>query len=377
MRGIPIARVLGFEIRVHLSWAIILAVIVVSVASQVEQISPGVDAPVRWLLGAIVGGGFLASAVAHELGHAVAARRAGLAGGVIVVYFFGGTTNAAIEATRPRDEVTVGLAGPAVSIAIGVVLVVAGVLGVGVAGPVGVAAQIAAVLGVLNLVLGVVNLVPAFPLDGGRVVQGLAWARTGDPRRAMRVAARSGRLVGYGLAVLGIAIVLTIDQLDGLMLALIGWFLTSAAKQVEQRAQIDELLDEVRVGDVMDAEVASVAPGLTLDTFAGQMLDGTVGPALPVLRDQEVVGVVGASQLRRVSSKRWTELRAEDLMTGSAELPRVEPDTPLRAAFDDLRRTGLDGLPVIGAGGLAGVVTRRGVVDALRERARLRGTTLT
>jgi CBS domain-containing protein len=103
------------------------------------------------------------------------------------------------------------------------------------------------------------------------------------------------------------------------------------------------------------------------------MLDGTVASSLPVMRDNELVGIVGASQLRRVGQKRWTEMRAEDLMVGLDKLPLVEPETPLRGAFDELRRSGLDGLPVFGSAGFAGILTRRAVIRTLQERAALKG----
>jgi Zn-dependent protease/predicted transcriptional regulator len=376
MSGIPVARLFGFEIRVHVSWALILAIIVVSVASQAEAIAPEIEAPVRWLAGAVVAVAFLFSALGHELGHALAARRAGIGGGTIVVYFFGAPATPGVEAPRPRDEVVIGLAGPLVSLAIGVGSVLLAALVAPSGGALLLVGQIALVVGVLNLVLGGINLVPAFPLDGGRVVQGLAWARTGDPDRAMRIAARSGRLFGWALAAFGVAWVLVNDEIDGLMLVIIGWFLTSAARQIERRADLDALLENILVSEVMDPDVTTLPAGLTLDTFASRMLDGSAAPSLPVTRDNELVGVVGASQLRRVGQKRWSEMRAEELMVAMDRLPLVQPETPLRRAFDELRRSGLDGLPVIGAGGLAGVLTRRGVLEALRKRAELSGTPL-
>jgi len=376
MSGIPIARLLGFEVRIHLSWAIILAFIVVSVASQVESTEPTVETAVRWMIGGAVAIGFLFSALAHELGHAVAARRAGIAGGPVVVYFFGGPTTPGVVAPRPRDEIVIGLAGSLVSLGLAGLLVLVAALVAPVGGPWLAIGQIALVLGVLNLVLGAINLVPAFPLDGGRIVQGLAWARTGDPRRGTRAAARSGRIVGWFLVAFGVAVVLASNEIDGLLLSITGWFLATAGRQVERGSDLDELLDGVVVADVMDVDVSPVAAGLTLDTFAGQMLEGRVAPSLPVVRGAELVGVVGASQVRKVGQKRWAGMRAEDLMIGTDRMPRVEPETPLGRVLDELRRSGLDGMPVVGADGLAGVITRRGVLDALREQAELRGVTL-
>ena len=376
MSGIAIARLLGIEIRVHLSWALVLAVIVVSVVSQIAAMDPGVDAPVRWAVGAAVAVVFFGSAVVHELAHAVVARRAGVHVTSIVVLFFGGTAAPGIEAARPRDEIRIALAGPVASLALALPMLGIGAALVALRGPAVVLGEVVVAAGLLNLLLGGINLLPAFPLDGGRLVQGIAWARTGDPTRAVRVAARSGRLLGWLVTGLGFAVVLLVSPVDGLMLGVLGWFLSSAAGQVERRALFDDLLEGVPVSDALERDAPEVNAGLTLDTFASRMLDGTVSPSLPVMRDRELVGIVSASQLRRVRRQRWAELRAEDLMVAIDTFPPIAPDTSLRRVLDELRRTGVDALPVMSAAGLAGIVTRRGVVEALRQRAALRGMSL-
>ncbi len=179
MNALPVARLFGFEIRVHVSWAIILALIAVSVVTQVGLLAPDASPAVGWLIGAVVAAGFLLSALAHELGHAVAARRAGLPGGPVVVYVFGGAAGPDLETTRPRDEATIALAGPLVSLAIGFAFVAVFLLTLAAGDPqAGVTAtigRIAVVIGLLNLLLGLVNLLPAYPLDGGRVVRAIVW----------------------------------------------------------------------------------------------------------------------------------------------------------------------------------------------------------
>lgn len=376
MSGIAIARVFGFEIRVHLSWAIVLAVIVVTTVAQIEAVEPSVAESMRWIIGTGVALAFFVSAVLHELAHALVARRAGVHTTVLLILFFGGTTLPGVEARRPRDEVAIALAGPLTSLGLGLGLVLVGLATAELRGPIVAFGEVALAVGLLNILLGGVNLLPAFPLDGGRLVQGLAWAQTGDPRRAIRIASRVGRMLGWGVAGLGLAVIVLVDALDGLMLAVLGWFLTTAARQVERRAVFDELLDGVPVSDALERDAPEVRAGLTLDTFASRMLDGTVSPALPVMRDSELVGIVSATQLRRIRRQRWSEMRAEDLMVGTDSLPRIGPDASLLSVFEELRRSGLDALPVVGAAGLAGIVTRRGILEALRQRAELRGVSL-
>ncbi len=368
MSALPIARLFGFEIRVHVSWAIILAVIAVTVVTQVGTMAPESSAALRWTLGAVVAGAFLISALAHELGHAIAARRFGAPGKTVVIYFFGGAATPTLEMKTPREEIVAALAGPLVSLLIGAILMAVARLGSALGGDAPeIVGQVALVVGVLNLALGLVNLLPAFPLDGGRVARAIGWARTGEPERGLRVAARVGRWIGIGLGVVGVVLILTMDSADGLMVAVAGWFLVSSSRAVERTAAVDALLRGLSVGDVMDREVKSVPAGLTLDTFAAQVLD-LPGGSLPVVDGMNLVGVLGERQVRRVRRDKWSATRAGDLMTAAAGLPAIDPETTLRAAIDHLHRMGLDGLPVLEAGRLAGVVTRRAVAEAIRVR---------
>ena len=123
----------------------------------------------------------------------------------------------------------------------------------------------------------------------------------------------------------------------------------------------------------MDREVSSVAPGLTVDTFALQVLDGSSSPSLPVVQGDELVGVIGATQVRRLKPARWAETRTGDVMVGGDAMPRMAPETSLRTALDELHRTGLDGLPVMEAGSLAGIVTRKAVAEAIHDRLQTKG----
>src|SRR5688500_3577215 len=376
MNALPIARLFGFEIRVHVSWAIILAVIGVTAATQATLVAPEIGITGGWIIGGVVAASFLLSALAHELGHALAARHVGLPGGPVIVYFFGGAATSRLETTRPRDEVLVALAGPLVSLVVGCGLMVVALLGelVG-TGPLFVIGRVALVAGVMNLLLGGVNLLPAFPLDGGRIVRGVAWARTGDASRALRIAASSGRYLGILFATAGIVAILVVDSVDGLMLAVCGWFIVSSASAVERSADVDVMLEGIRVADVMDHDVSGVPPGLTLDTFADQILDGSAQPSVAVLRGTDLLGMVGVKQVRRIRRDRWAETRAEDLMVSGDALPSVGPDTSLRDALDRFHRSGLDGLPVLEAGALTGIVTRRAVAKALAEAGRDRPRT--
>jgi Zn-dependent protease/CBS domain-containing protein len=377
MNGIPVARIFGFEIRIHLSWVLIVAVITILAQMQAETAAPSMSPPLRWAVGAIIAGAFLLSVLAHELAHGVAARRLGLEVGPITLYFFGGSASFQIESDRPRDEAIVAAAGPVVSIAIGAALAALALL----LGTVGEAllravASILLVMAALNLILGGINLVPAYPLDTGRVVRAIVWARTGDERKGARIAARTGRAIGWLLIAFGIALMVVDDTIDGLMLALSGWFLGSTSRGIDRRLIVQDLLTGVSVEDVMEREVPSVAPNLTVDTFGDRLLEGGDGSAMPVLDAEEIVGLIGATQLRRLRRGAWATTRAEDLMVSPPRLTFLDARDTLWSALDRLRRTGLDGLPVVDAGALRGIVTRQGIAETIQSRAKLRGVTI-
>ena len=377
MNGIPVARLFGFEIRVHPSWILIIALVTVLVQLQAEAAAPGLSEIARWVVGAIIAGAFLLSVLAHELGHGVAARGLGIEVGPITLYFFGGSASFQLESDRPRDEAIVAGAGPVVSLAIGGLLAaVALALGAGGDTVLKAVADVILVIAALNLILGGINLVPAYPLDTGRVVRAIVWARTGDERQGARVAARWGRAIGWLLIGSGITLMIINDTVDGLMLALTGWFLGSASRGIDRRLIVQELLRGVSVEDVMEREVPTVAPNLTVDTFAERLLEGGEGSAMPVLRDEVIVGLIGATQLRRLRRGAWATTRAEDLMVAPPRLPFIQARDTLWSALDRLRRSGLDGLPVVDAGTLLGIVTRQVIAETIQSRAKLRGVTI-
>ena len=377
MSGVPVARLFGIEIRVHLSWIFIIAIITVTVGGRLGQLEPSADATLAWFIGAVASLGFLATVVMHELAHALVGRKAGLHVEAISVHFIGSPATVDVRAETPRGEAAVALAGPMTSFTLGLLLIGLAVLGItsGVE-PLRVVGDALFIIGVLDIVLAAVSIVPAFPLDGGRLVRAIVWARTGDDRRGAQAAGTVGRWVGWVLIAAGLVIILTGDTVDGAMVGLIGWFLGASARSVDRWLLLEGLISGVSVGEAMEPKLETITPQLTLDTFGSQVLDGTLGPALPVLRDDLLVGMVGALQLRRVPQRDWPRTRTVDVMIDVADLPLVGPEEALSDGLELLRTSRLDGLPVRDGATLRGVLTRRSVSIALRARADLRGVTL-
>lgn len=375
MIGVPVARILGIEVRLQLGWVLVVALVAALATVQVAEVDPTVQPVVQWLLGGVVAFGFFLSALAHDMSHALLARRRGVEVRSIVISFFGGATPLDPASPNPGDDLAIAVAGPAVSIALGAALAL-GATTLGAAGGAAlVVAQVLAVLAVLNLILGLVNVIPAYPLDGGRIVRAFAWRRTGLERDGWRAAGATGRIVGTLVIFVGVAVILVGDVTNGAMLALSGWFLLLSSRAIRERVKVTDLIGELSVGDVMERDGPTVHPGLTVDTFAGQLLDGEVSTtAIPVLRDEEVIGILGVRQVRRLRRGDWATARVEDVMARPPRLPMLDPGEGLVGAVERLQRAGLDGLPVVEKGRLVGVLTRRSIGLAVQARTAVHGT---
>ncbi|HEX3265550.1 MAG TPA: site-2 protease family protein [Candidatus Limnocylindrales bacterium] len=367
--GIPIARVFGIEIRVTLGWAIVLAVVAVIAVGQLTTVDPTLPSHIAWLLGGIVALGFFLSSVTHDLAHALVARRRGVDVESILVSFFGGATPLDPSSPDPRHDAAIAASGPVASIGIALALLglTAGATALGES--FSAAVGVLAVLVFLNLVLGIVNLVPAYPLDGGRIVRDLAWRRSGSERSGMQAASRTGRLTGYVVIAAGLAVLLLEGGYTGAMLALTGWFLVLSANSLRDRVRLDDLVGGRTVADAMEKDPVTVTPALTVDTFASQLLDrGSSLTAVPVVHDDRIVGLLGVRQVRAMRPGDWTTTRVSDVMVEPPKLSFLAPDEPLKQALERIHRAGVDGLPVVEDGQLVGVLTRLSVGSYVKAR---------
>jgi Zn-dependent protease/CBS domain-containing protein len=367
--GIPIARVFGIEIRVQLGWVLVLALIAVIAVGQLTAVDPEIETVVAWILGGVVALGFFVSSVSHDLAHALVARRRGVEVSSIGVAFFGGSTPFDPASPNPGDDAAIALSGPLTSIGIAGILFGGSFAVVSVTREFNAAAGVLSVLVLLNLLLGLINLVPAYPLDGGRIVRDLAWRRTGSERSGWRVAYLTGRFTGLAVIAIGVALLLPSGDVTGAMVALTGWFLILSANAVRDRVRLDDLVGGHTVAEAMETEPTTVHPGLTVDTFAAQLLDGgSPVTAVPVVDADEVVGLLGIGQVRRLMPSRWASTRVADVMAKPPRLTFLSGGDPLKGALERMQRAGLDGLPVLEDGRLAGVLTRRGIARFVQER---------
>ena len=356
--AIPLGRVAGFPVHVNWSVLVILWLFTWSLASTLPGTAKGYPAPAYWLAGACGALVLLASLLAHELAHAVVARRAGVAVESVTLWLFGGVTNLGGEAKTPKAAFRIAIAGPATSLALaamfgGLVVALHGVRAAPIV--VGVASWLAGI----NLLLGLFNLLPGAPLDGGRVLRAYLWRRHGDIVRAGIGAAHAGRVVAFVLIALGLAEFVAGGMVGGVWLAFIGWFIFAASRDEEARISTRQLFAGVRVSDAMTARPHTAPGWLTVEDFIQRYVLGDRHSAYPVVDpDGSIVGLVTLGQLRHVAPGARDTTRVADIALPLDAVPTAAPQEPLTALLERMAPAGPRSRALVRDGGeVVGIVT--------------------
>ena len=362
--AIPLFRVGGIQIGVHPSWLIVFALITWSLAAGfLPDALPGIPPAEAWVIGGICTILLFVSVLLHELAHSFVAIRRGLPVSSITLFIFGGVSNLTEESRTPRTEFLIAIVGPLTSFLVaGVSYAIASV-------PLD--ARIVVVFGylaIVNAALGAFNLIPGFPLDGGRVFRSIVWRATGNLRRATEIAGAVGQAVGFGFIALGLYGVFNRDLLGGLWTAAIGWFLQSAAASSVEQMLIDRRLAGMRVRDAFTPDPTSAPPGLTVAELIEEYILKGRHPAVLVTDNGALVGIVTLHDAAKVPAPLRTKTTIAEVMTGSDALVTISPDASLHQAAETLARHEFDQLPVVEDRRPLGVVTRADVVRVLQVR---------
>ena len=366
-------------IPVGASWSAIVTIAVIAdllATAALPAAVPRQPVALYWGVGAGAAVAFLVSLLAHELAHALVARRDGIKVRSVTLWMLGGVTQLDGDPDTPRADLQIALAGPAASLLTGV-LFLGAAAAIGYAGGPKVAAAAAVWLALMNGVLAAFNLLPGAPLDGGRVLRAALWHHWADQQRAELGAARAGRLIGAALAGLGLAeILLTRDLIGGLWLILLGWFMTSAAAAEQARATARALLAGVRVADVMTPDPDVAAAWQTVAEFIRQFHGRSAQTAFPVIKaGGGLTGIVTITRLSQVPAQRREHLLIRQLAVPVPEAYHASPADP---AAPLLGREPLGGevtAVVEDDGRITGLITAENMRQALRLR-KLTGTTV-
>jgi len=348
-----LGRIAGIEIGAHWSWLLVVALVVWSLAAGVfPHTNPGLTDGTYLAMAVAAAVLFFASIVLHELGHAVQARRDGIAIGGITLWVFGGVAQLRQEPPSAGAELRMALAGPAVSLAIGVVCLLAAL-----AGPLPAAADgVLFWVGQINLYLLVFNLMPALPLDGGRVLRAILWARRRDYLSATRTAGKLGRGFAQAMIGLGLLLVIFVGAFSGLWLAFLGWFLLTAAEAELQTAEARVSLAGLTAADPMVRAPVTVDADTTVQEFMDDIFLPTRYTAFPVLDGDRVAGIVSFRQALALPRDTWSTTPVRAIMVPADEAC-IDPDTPLADALARLTTAPLQRLLVCRDDRLAGLLS--------------------
>jgi len=362
---IRIGRIFGIRIGIHYSWFIIALLIVLSLTGQFRQMNAGWTGESIFLMAVITGVLFFVTLLLHELAHSLVIKSYGVPVREITLFALGGVSQILGNPPSAISEFLMAFVGPLTSACIGAICL-------------GIAHSLAAVtpvyamlswLGYINLGLAVFNLVPTYPLDGGRVLRALLWWGTGDASKATRWAARTGQVAGVILIALGLVEYFTQAVFSGLWLAFLGWFIVQAASESNVEAGLRQALRGVAVGDVITPECRVVAENMNLDHFIQYELIPTGAHCFIIVDDQgQVIGLVTPRDLRHVERSQWAHTPLTAIMRPFPKLKTVTPDTPLITALEMMAANDVNQLPVVSKTGFGGVISRGQLMQYLQRR---------
>ncbi len=383
-RGLHLGRIFGIKINIDWSWLFIFLLVTWNLVAVFSQVHP------EWSLALSIGTAvvasilFFASVLAHELAHSLVAISQGIPVRSITLFLFGGVASIEREPHSARAEFLIAIVGPITSIALGIIFTL--LAGVGIANlastttnPMNALANLGPIstlllwLGPINIILGVFNLAPGFPLDGGRVLRSILWGVTGNLQRATRWASYAGQAIAWLMIVTGVAMVFGAEVpffgtgfVSGLWLAFIGWFLNNASRASYQQVVLQNLLEDVAVGSIMRRNPPTVSPSATISSLVYDSIMGTDEHAFPVVENERLVGLICLHDIRNVPRTQWESTTVAEIMTPRERLLVTTPEEEVDDALTKLQREDHRQLPVLQQETLVGLLRRRDILRWLQ-----------
>ena len=372
---IKLGTVFGVELGLHYSWFVIALLIMFSLVAQFHAVNRDWTETVVWSAAILTSVLFFACLFAHELSHALVARARGLPVHKITLFLLGGMAQLEQEPNDPSTEFWMAIAGPIASGAIGLILLaLARALGWipwSSAQTPGVA--ILVWLGYINLVLGAFNMIPGFPLDGGRVLRAIIWWITGNADRSTKIAAQIGQLIGTGFIAYGIISFFGRGGLGAIWFAFIGWFILQAAGASLLQLKIGSVLRGLRVRDVMSQDCPSVDGSMGMQEFVDEKLLKTGRRCFLVVEDHRVAGLITPHEVRDIERSRWPLVTVREAMRPIGAVHSLLPDVPAMQALEMMGREDVNQLPIVVDGRLEGIVSRGHLLQVIHSRSELLG----
>ncbi len=370
--SLRIGRILGIPIYIHASWVIIFVLITMSLGAQFTQQHPQWTSLQHWSVGVLTSLLFFGSILFHELSHSVVARVYKIRVDSITLFVFGGVARIANDPTKAIQELNIAIAGPLSSLFLGGVFyaltlffpygTMTGALAVWLAG--------------INATLAVFNLLPGFPLDGGRIFRAIVWGITKDFTRATKAAGASGKLVAYGMIIFGAGYAISTRHWEALWYAFIGWFLLNAAQDSVAQVAIRETLSGLRAADVMSQEVPIVPREISLEDYSQEVVR-TGRRCHLVVTNERLVGMMNIHALNSVPRDEWAHMSVQAVMIPRDKILWAKPEEPLLGLLERLLAADINQMPVVSGGEndenngahIIGMITRDSILRVMRTRA--------
>jgi Zn-dependent protease len=372
-QGFRIGKIIGIPIYIDFSWIIIFSLISYALSAQFNQLHPQWTTAQHWAVGILTSLLFFGSVLFHELSHSVVAQHYKLKVVSITLFIFGGLARIAREPSKPMQEFNIAIAGPIASgFLSGMFFLVTLVFAHN-----QMVVALATYLCISNGLLALFNLLPGFPLDGGRIFRAIVWGATKDFNKATLVAGASGKLIAYGLIAYGLWTVFNPDRHDwqGIWYVLVGWFLLNAANASVQQVTIRETLTGLMAADVMSNEVPTIPGNMSLEEYSGEVLR-TGRRVHIVTSDGRLVGLMNVAALNTVPRDEWNMNSVQAVMVPRDKILWAAPEEPLQRLLERLMAADVNQMPVVqhgadGSANIVGMVTRDAILRVIQTRSEL------
>jgi Zn-dependent protease/CBS domain-containing protein len=370
---VKLGRIAGISMGLHYSWFIIALLIVLSLVQHFHAVAPQWSKAMGWMAAVITSLLFFAALLLHELAHSLLAKARGLRVRAITLFALGGVSQIESEASDAKSEFWIAIAGPITSVVIGLVaLGTAWLTGWQPRSePATPVISVLVWLGYINLMLAAFNMIPGYPLDGGRVLRAVIWWITSNADRSTKVAAEVGQFVAFMFILWGLIQFFSGVSFSGLWMAFIGWFLLDAARSSYVQVELMAGLRDRHVADIMDRDYVTVEGHLSLQDFVDAYVLRTGRRCFVVVQNDQITGLITTHEIRQVARDSWPQTSVQSVMRPLAQLRTVAPDTPAIQALELMSREDINQLPVISDGHVRGVFSRGQVLRFLRTQAEL------
>lgn len=372
MNGIKIGRIAGIDIKIHWSWFAIFFLLTWFLATgfygDVYETWSRTEAWAASIVTTIL---FFSSILLHELSHSIVARRLGIPVKDITLFIFGGVSSLGAEPTDAKQEFKVAIVGPLTSFAIGIIAGIIALIGLLNDLEDTVPFAIAEYLFVINIAVGIFNMLPGFPLDGGRVLRAALWGRSGNMLRATRWASTAGTVISFGLIAIGVVSILFGSFIGGVWFIVIGWFLRNSAESSYQQLVLRRTLEGVKVREMLNRGFHPAPPDMPLDEVVTGLMFGHSQRCVPIVVADDLLGLISMRDLHKVATDQWPETSAFRAMTPKEQLHIVAPEDDLTRALEIMASHDIHQLPVIDSRSFLGFVTRADVLRLIQIRSQL------